>query len=156
MRLEYIKPFTEAAYEIFASYIVDGSIDVSNIVLEDGFVPVSGVALTSTLSGDVVGNIVIDMPVDPALSVVELMGDGQADMSNKLTVSTLQELLNLIAGLFVTKLESSGINVNISPPTVVYGQNAKIFTISFEALHIKINTSIGGFDVLVAIESEKE
>ena len=155
MRLDYIKPFTDASNEILKNYIKDG-IKISDITLKGDFLNTSGLIAIVSLSNDIVGHFLIDIEEEAAKKIVSLMNDSEVKDIDKLSLSTLQELVNLIAGLSVTKLEADGYDVNISPPVIMRSKNLEVSISDSEFLHIKLDTSIGDFNILVAVESEKE
>ncbi|MEI0604303.1 chemotaxis protein CheX [Brachyspira alvinipulli] len=155
MRLDYIRPFTDASNEILANYIKDG-IKTSDITLKGDFLNTSGLIAIVALSKDIIGHFLIDMEEETAKKIVSLMNDREIKDIDKLSLSTLQELVNLIAGLSVTKLESDGYDVDISPPVIMKSKNLEVSISDSEFLHIKLDTSIGDFNILVAVESEKE
>ena len=155
MRLDYIRPFTDASNEILANYIKDG-IKTSGITLKGDFLNTSGLIAIVALSKDIIGHFLIDMEEETAKKIVSLMNDREIKDIDKLSLSTLQELVNLIAGLSVTKLESDGYDVDISPPVIMKSKNLEVSISDSEFLHIKLDTSIGDFNILVAVESEKE
>ncbi|WP_028330453.1 chemotaxis protein CheX [Brachyspira alvinipulli] len=155
MRLDYIRPFTDASNEILANYIKDG-IKTSDITLKGDFLNTSGLIAIVALSKDIIGHFLIDMEEETAKKMVSLMNDREIKDIDKLSLSTLQELVNLIAGLSVTKLEADGYDVDISPPVIMKSKNLEVSISDSEFLHIKLDTSIGDFNILVAVESEKE
>ncbi|MEI0489945.1 chemotaxis protein CheX, partial [Brachyspira pulli] len=128
----------------------------SDITLKGDFVNASGIIAIVALSEDIVGHFIIDMDVETAKKIVSIMNDSEVRDINKLSLSTLQELINLIAGLAVTKLEADGYDVDISPPVIMKSKNLEVSISDSEFLHIKLDTSIGDFNILVAVESEKE
>ena len=155
MRLDYIRPFTDASNEILKNYIKDG-IKTSDITLKGDFLNASGLIAIVALSKDIVGHFLIDMEEETAKKIVSLMNDREIKDIDKLSLSTLQELVNLIAGLSVTRLETDGYDVDISPPVIMKSKNLEVSISDSEFLHIKLDTSIGDFNILVAVESEKE
>ncbi|MEI0478428.1 chemotaxis protein CheX [Brachyspira pulli] len=155
MRLDYIRPFTDASNEILQNYL-GNNIKTSDITLKGDFVNASGIIAIVALSEDIVGHFIIDMDVETAKKIVSIMNDSEVRDINKLSLSTLQELINLIAGLAVTKLEADGYDVDISPPVIMKSKNLEVSISDSEFLHIKLDTSIGDFNILVAVESEKE
>ena len=155
MRLDYIRPFTDASNEILKNYIKDG-IKTSDITLKGDFLNASGLIAIVGLSKDIVGHFLIDMEEETAKKIVSLMNDREIKDIDKLSLSTLQELVNLIAGLSVTRLETDGYDVDISPPVIMKSKNLEVSISDSEFLHIKLDTSIGDFNILVAVESEKE
>lgn len=155
MRLDYIKPFIEASGEILSNYIKDG-IETNVIGLKSEVSYVSGIAALVAMTNDIVGNVIIDMTEDTASKMISLMGAEDSDKFSNYSLSTIQELINLIAALAVTKLEALGYDVRISPPVIVRGEDVEISMSNIESLHIKIDTFVGNFNILVAVESEKE
>ena len=140
MRLDYIRPFTDASNEILANYIKDG-IKTSDITLKGDFLNTSGLIAIVALSKDIIGHFLIDMEEETAKKIVSLMNDREIKDIDKLSLSTLQELVNLIAGLSVTKLESDGYDVDISPPVIMKSKNLEVSISDSEFLHIKLDTS---------------
>ena len=126
MRLDYIKPFTDASNEILQNYLKDG-IKNGNITLKGDFVNASGIIAIVALSEDIVGHFIMDMEIETAKKIVSIMNnDSEVRDIGKLSLSTLQELVNLIAGLAVTKLEADGYNVDISPPVIMKSKNLEV------------------------------
>lgn len=155
MRLDYIKPFIEASNEILSNYIKD-DIEISVVELKGEVSYVLGIAVVVSMTHDIVGNFIIDMTEETSSKIISLMGAEDNDKFSKYSLSTIQELINLIVSLAVTKLEALGYDVHISPPVVVRGNDVQITTSKIEALHIKMDTSIGSFNILVAVEYERE
>ena len=125
MRLDYIRPFTDASNEILQNYL-GNNIKTSDITLKGDFVNASGIIAIVALSEDIVGHFIIDMDVETAKKIVSIMNDSEVRDINKLSLSTLQELINLIAGLAVTKLEADGYDVDISPPVIMKSKNLEV------------------------------
>ncbi|WP_295161886.1 chemotaxis protein CheX [uncultured Brachyspira sp.] len=155
MRLDYIRPFTDASNEILHNYLKN-RIRTSDITLKGDFVNVSGIIGIVSLSEDIVGHFIIDMEIETAKKIVSIMNDSEVKDIDKMSLSTVQELVNLVAGLAVTKLEAYGYDVHISPPVIMKSKNLEVSISDSEFLHIKLDTSIGDFNILVAVESEKE
>lgn len=156
MKLDYIRPFTDASNEILRNYIKDG-VKTSSLTLKGDFINTSGIIATVTLSKDIVGCFILDLEEETAKKIVDLMNYNKVKKDiDELFLSTLKELTNLIAGLSVTKLYKYGYDVDISPPIIMKSKSLEFPICNSEFLHIKLDTSIGNFNILVAIESEKE
>ncbi|WP_295158684.1 chemotaxis protein CheX [uncultured Brachyspira sp.] len=155
MRLDYIRHFADASNEILQNYLKDG-IKIRDITLKGSFVNTSGIIVIVSLSEDVIGHFIADMKVETAQKIVSIMNKSEVKDIDKMSLSALKELINLIAGLAVTKLGEDGYNINISPPAIMKSKNLEISISDSEFLHIKLDTSIGDFNILVAVESEKE
>ena len=155
MRIDYIKPFAEAASDILYQYI-GGEVTNDDISLQSRLPAISGVISTVSLSGYVEGYFVLSMSEDTAIKMINIMSDIEFDGFNKFSVSIIQELINLIVGTAITKLDLEGYDVNMATPVIMSGNDLSILTIRHEALQIKVNTIIGNFNILVSVESEKE
>jgi len=155
MRIDYIEPFTEASNDILYKYI-GGEIKNEDISLQGCFPAISGIISTVPLSGDIEGCFILYMSEATAIKVINVMSDIEFDGFSKFSVSTIQELINLIVGAAVTKLALKGYDINIATPVIMLGNDVSILTMRHEAFQIKINTIIGNFNILVSVESEKE
>ena len=156
MIIDYINPFVDASYEILSQYIKDGSLKSSDISLSSNISSVSGIAAIIGLTNDICGNVVIELDMATSDKIVFMMNDNKEGLSEDIYYSTMKELVNLIGGLSVTKLEKSGFNVGLTPPMIIKGENVEYIISDSEALHVRLESSIGIFDVLVAIVSYKE
>ncbi len=156
MQLEYINAFVDASCEIFGRYIKDGSLKVGDISLKDSVLSVSGLAaiigLTNEASGNKAsGNVLISFDEKTSDEVVAVMNGKRETLTEDVYYSTVRELANLVAGLAVTKLEKVGFNIGITPPMIVRGLDVRYVTSESEALHVKLESSIGVLNVLVAV-----
>ncbi len=151
MQLEYINAFVDASCEIFGRYIEDGSLKVGDISLRDSILSVSGLAAIVGLTNEANGNVLISFDEKTSDEIVAVMNKGPKDCSEDLYYSTVRELANLVAGLAVTKLETMGFNIGITPPMIVRGLDVRYVTSESEALHVKLESSIGVLNVLVAV-----
>ena len=79
------------------------------------------------VSGDLEGSVIFGFPSDVALTVanrfMELMGVPPAAEFNEEAQSALAEMVNTIMGHYMIRMEDRGHKVNISPPTVLMGQD---------------------------------
>ncbi len=155
MIIDYINPFVDASYEILSQYIKDGSLKSSDISLSSNISSVSGIAAMIGLTNDIRGNVVIELDMETADKIVFMMNDNKEGLSEDIYYSTMKELVNLIGGLSVTKLEKYGFNVGLTPPMIIKGENVEYIISDSEALHVRLESSMGVFDVLVAIVSYK-
>ena len=72
MRLDYIRPFTDASNEILRNYIKDG-VKTGSLTLKGNFINTSGIIATVTLSKDIVGCFILDLEEETAKKIVDLM-----------------------------------------------------------------------------------
>ena len=70
---------------------------------------------------------------------------------DKMVLSTVSELGNMITGNAVTLLSQNGYDVDITPPSVIKGTNIEVST-TVPALVVPISTSAGDVEINVALE----
>ncbi len=151
MQLEYINAFVDASCEIFGQYIKDGSLKVGDVSLRDSVLSVSGLAAIIGLTDEVNGNVLISFDEITSDKLVVMMSSRIEANSEDIYYSAVRELVNLVAGLAVTKLEKMGFNIGVTPPMIVRGDDVRYITLESEALHVKLESSIGILNVLVAV-----
>ncbi len=150
MRVEYINPFTEAAYNILTQ-VLSGEITRGDLYLKSSCMPVMGVAAIVGLAGDVEGRVMFDMTMDTALKIASVMNDEQFAEFDDLARATITELANLITAQAVTKLHDLGFKFDLTPPALFSGDNMKISNSNIEALIVPIETSCGKMEINVAV-----
>ncbi|WXR61733.1 chemotaxis protein CheX [Peptostreptococcaceae bacterium AGR-M142] len=131
MDIKYINPFVEGFLNVMP---VLGFQDVkrnSVRVREDNTIQYSGVALMLGIVGDIKGNVIYGLELDSAKKIASKMMMGMpVEELNDMAQSAISELSNMLTANASTNFEKMGININISTPTLMYGE-------SFEA---KMNT----------------
>ena len=144
MRVEYINPFSEAAYNIL-SQVLSEDIKRGDLYLKSTCMPVMGVAAIVGLAGDVEGRVIFDMTLDTAMNNEEL-----AEF-DELARATITELANLITAQAVTKLHDLGFKFDLTPPALFTGENMKISNNDIEALIVPMTAPQGRVEINVAI-----
>ena len=103
MRVEYINPFVEAAFDILKE-VLNAEIKRGELYLKSTSKPVLGVATIIGLAGDVEGRILLDMSPETALKIASAMNMEELKVLDELGKATITELANMITGQAVTKL----------------------------------------------------
>lgn len=150
MRVEYINPFVEAAYNILTE-VLGGEIKRGELYLKSTSMPVMGVAALVGLAGDVEGRVIFDMNMDTAMKIASQMNGEQLKSFDELAKATITELANLITAQAVTKLHDLGFRFDLTPPALFTGENMEISDHDVEALIVPMETSQGRVEVNVAI-----
>lgn len=154
MRVEYINPFVESAYNIL-SEVLSAEISRGELYLKSTASPVLGVAAIIGLAGDVEGRVLLDMTRKTAIDVANAMlasmdMEGIKDL-NDMGRATITELANMITGQAVTKLHDLGFKFDLTPPALVTGDNMEISDSNVEALIVPMQTPQGKIEINVAI-----
>ncbi len=150
MRVEYINPFVEAAYNILTE-VLGGEIKRGELYLKSTSVSVMGVAALVGLAGDVEGRVIFDMDLSTAMKIASKMNNEEMKSFDELARATISELANLITAQAVTKLHDLGFRFDLTPPALFTGDNMEISDHEVEALIVPMETSQGRVEVNVAI-----
>jgi chemotaxis protein CheX len=153
MRVEYINPFVEAAYNVLKE-VTQVEVKRGDLYLKNASMHIMGVAALVGLAGDVEGRVLFDMTKDTALKVVSIMNGGETFTSlDEMAKATITELANMITGQAITKLHDLGFKFDLTPPALFSGDNMEISnTLKVEALIVPMElASIGTIEVNVVV-----
>lgn len=151
MRIEYINPFIESAMLIL-NQTVSKDIKKEELYLSKKISQLSGIAIIVGLAGKVTGRVIFVMNLETALKIASDMNNDKITSLNELATATLTELANLIVGNAVTKLHNLGYKFDISPPTLIKGNNLKIVDPKLDALVLPLILPQGKIEINLAIK----
>ena len=154
MRVEYINPFVESAYNVLKE-VLQTEVNRGELYLKSSSTPVLGVAAIVGLAGDVEGRVLFDMSMESAIAVASKMLTSM-DMEpitqlNDMGKATITELANMITGQAVTKLHNLGFKFDLTPPAIITGQNMEVTDPDFEALIVPMTVPMGKIEINVAV-----
>lgn len=154
MRVEYINPFVESAYNVLKEVLAT-EVERGELYLKSTSMPVLGVAAVVGLAGDVEGRVLFDMTKDTAVKVASAMLQGMdmepIDSLNDMGKATITELANMITGQAVTKLHDLGFEFDLTPPAIFTGDNMEVTDAGVEALIVPMEVPQGNIEINVAI-----
>ncbi|MBQ0165729.1 MAG: chemotaxis protein CheX [Treponema sp.] len=150
MRVEYINPFVETAFNILQE-VLGGEVKRGDLYLKSSSQPVMGVAALVGLAGDVEGRVLFDMSMETAMNIASTMNMEKLTEFDDLTKATITELANLITAQAVTKLHELGFKFDLTPPALFTGDKMEISDHEVEALIVPMITEQGKVEVNVAI-----
>ena len=150
MRVEYINPFVESAFNILKE-VLDTDISRGELYLKATSMPVLGVAAIIGLTGDVEGRVLLDMSMETAISIASTMNAEEFDELDALGKATIAELANMITGQAVTKLHELGYDFDLSPPSLITGDNMVVTDSGVEALIVPLQLPQGKLEINVAV-----
>ena len=126
MNVEYINAFVESSVNVInqttgltvktgKTYVKNRPYKGDNIIVMIG------------LTGKIVGNVVITFKTDLACKIASYMMMGMPVTElNDIAKSAICELCNMILGNTVTILANKGMNIDITPPSILTGQNLEL------------------------------
>jgi chemotaxis protein CheX len=150
MRVEYINPFVESAYSVLQE-VLQSEIQRGELYLKATSQPVLGVAAIIGLTGDVEGRVLLDMGVETAHAIASAMNGEELESFDELAKATIAELANMITGQAVTKLHDIGFNFDLSPPSLITGDNMVVTDAGVEALIVPLELAQGKLEINVAV-----
>jgi chemotaxis protein CheX len=125
MRVEYINPFVEAAFNVLKE-VLNTDVKRGDLFLKSSSMQIMGVAAMVGLAGDVEGRVLFDMNKETALFVVSAMNGEEFKVMDEMAKATIQELANMITAQAVTKLHDLGFKFDLTPPALFTGDNMEV------------------------------
>ena len=144
MRVEYINPFVEAAFNVLKE-VLDTDVKRGDLYLKSSTMQIKGVAALVGLAGDVEGRVLFDMTKETALAVASGMNNEEMKVVDEMVKATITELANMITAQAVTKLHDLGFKFDLTPPALFTGDNMEISNnLEVEALIVPMDIGPGG------------
>jgi len=150
MRVEYINPFVESAFNVLKE-VLGSEVQRGELFLKRTTQPVMGVAAIVGLAGDVEGRVLFDMNMKTAVDLASAMNGETLPSLDDLAKATITELANMITAQAVTKLYDLGFKFDLTPPAIITGDNMQVTDMDVEALIVPMQLSIGKIEINVAI-----
>jgi len=144
MRVEYINPFVEAAFNVLKE-VLGTDVKRGDLYLKSTTMQIQGVAALVGLAGDVEGRVLFDMTKSTALEVASGMNGEEMKIVDDLVKATITELANMITAQAVTKLHELGFKFDLTPPALFTGDNMEISNnLEVEALIVPMELGPAG------------
>jgi len=154
MRVEYINPFVESAFNVLKE-VLNTDVKRGDLYLKSTTMSIMGIAALVGLAGDVEGRVLFDMSKETALAIAGAMNGEKFDQMDELAKATIQELANMITAQAVTKLHDLGFKFDLTPPALFSGDNMEISNHEVEALIVPMDLgSNGKIEINVAIREK--
>lgn len=133
MKVEYINPFIEASQNVI-SQTTGLKPEIGKIYVKNA--PYSGdnVVVLIGLTGTIQGSVIISLRKTLACKIASAMMGGMAVPElDEIAKSAIAELCNMILGNTANIFYKNSIRIDITPPTVLTGENMQ-FSISKSAI----------------------
>lgn len=112
------------------------------------------VSIIIGLTDDIQGNIAYSMDTEAAFALAgAMMGGEDIQELNDITKSALSELANMAAANATIALSHEGKTVDISPPTMIFGQDLLMIISQVQTVSLTMATSVGPVQVNVGLET---
>lgn len=150
MNVKFLNPFVEAASEVLKAE-VGLTITRGNLSMQKSALTADDVTVMISLVGSVQGVVLYGMSTKTSLSIVSRILDQEFTDFDTLAQSGIAEIGNVITGIATVKLSQAGFQANISPPTLIIGQNVQISTLDFPRLLVPLTSDAGVITVNLAL-----
>lgn len=152
MDVKLINPFIDAMVTIMPQLgfqkIVRGNISVG-----DKFVESRGVTVLLGLTDQIRGNIAYNMTEDTAKKIAStmMMGMPVTEM-NEMAQSAISEMTNMLTGNAAVNFEKLGMQINISPPSLIIGDTFRAKVSDTKFLKIEILIDSEAIEINIGVE----
>lgn len=152
MKVEYVNPFIESASNVIQE-VAQLPTNRGKLALKDLKAPFKDVCVILGVVGAVHGQVIYGFDENTAKNVVSRMMLGAEVLEfDEMSRSALGELGNMITGKASVMLEHIGVNIDISPPTLVMAKNLQISSIKIPMIIVPLESEVGTMDVYVGLE----
>lgn len=107
------------------------------------------------VTGPIEGQVIYGMSETTANRIAEVMLQCPISSFDELAVSALAELTNMISGNAAQYLSESGVECDITPPTVLTGDNIKFHRLKIPAAVVPITHDVGCITITVGLKARQ-
>lgn len=126
MNIEYINPFIEAS-QVVLKQIAGIDAKLGKVYLKTAPYKGDSILIFVGLTGKMRGQVIFSMGKDTALHIASCMMGGMPVIElDDISKSAISELTNMILGNTATILYNKGIGIEITPPSILMGDNMQI------------------------------
>lgn len=153
MNIDFINPFVEASYEILKE-VLQVEIKREDIYLKSRVSNIKGIAALIGLLGQAEGRLILDMSPETAIQIASKMVGENFNTVNEMVVNVITEVANMITANAITKLHNRGYNLDLTPPTIIKGNDIEITDKDLEALVVPLRMQYGLVEINVATKEK--
>lgn len=126
MNIEYINPFIEASQTVLKQ-VANIDAKLGKVFLKSAPYMGESILIIVGITGKIRGQAIFTMTKSVAFKIASAMMFGMpVDDLNEISKSALSELTNMILGNTATLLYNKGIGIEITPPSLLLGENLSI------------------------------
>jgi len=149
MNVEFIEPFVRAAFTVIES-ISGNKPEKGQLSLRKSSFTTQQVTIMAGVNGEVEGTALYGMSFVTALKIASAMMCSEVSEMDEMALSAVSELGNMITGNATTILSQKGLDVDITPPSVIRGVDVEVAT-KTPALVVPVNTEMGLLEINVSL-----
>jgi chemotaxis protein CheX len=150
MKVEFINPFVKAAIDVLKSEI-GSEIERGRLRVDASATSNQDVSVMIGVTGAAQGFVLYSMSAETAKGIVGKMMGQPFEEFDALAQSGIAEMGNVITGLASRGLSETGYVCNITPPTLITGQNTSIGTLDIPRLALPLTSICGEIEIHLAL-----
>lgn len=152
MKVEYINPFIKATTEVFKT-MLNTEIKTGKPYIKASPFTADSLMIMVGITGEIRGQASITMNAELAKKVASTMMMGMpVEELDELSKSALSELANMIMGNSATLLFNAGVNIDITPPTLMMGDNMQVSAGSMRTVCVPLSCELGEINLDVSVK----
>lgn len=151
MDVKYLNPFLEAVPHILEQF---GLTDVIRVKLEKKETMRIDMDVTAVIGmvGGVRGNIAYSLSKQTAAKILSIMLGAPVTELDEIGHSGIGELANMFTGRAATLLSQAGVNCDLTPPSIIFGQDLSFVISSAQTITVNFETPAGQVEVNLGLE----
>ena len=144
MDVDHINPFIQASRTVMKS-VANTDVSLGKVYLKSSPYSSETIVIVVGLMGELRGQVIFSMNKSVALKIASAMMMGMPITElDEMSKSAIAESANMILGNAATLLYDKGIKIEITPPSLMMGDNIQISTPNMKTLCIPLILSTGG------------
>ncbi|HAE91486.1 chemotaxis protein CheX [Tissierella praeacuta] len=151
MDVKYVNPFLSSFKNVMPQIGFE-KVERGKVSIKEKDLITSGVLTIVGIVGDLKGNIIYSLDTNSAKQIVSKMMMGvEIDEFNEMAQSALSELSNMLTANASIEFSNMNINMNISTPTLMYGENIRTAFNTSKVLCVEILVDNIPIEVIISI-----
>lgn len=152
MDLTIITPFNNATIEVLPQLGFQ-SVSHKGLTVKAKKIIASGVVVTLGIVGDKKGNVVYSIDKEGAKKIASIMMMGMpVEELDEMAKSALSELSNMLTANAGINFSNEGINVDISVPTLMYGEDIELSMNKDQIICSEFDVDGVKFEISIALD----
>jgi chemotaxis protein CheX len=131
-----------------------GGIEKGNLCIKDKELTGNGLIILVGIVGQIKGNVAYMIDLDNAKKIAStMMGGMPVESFDDLAQSALSELSNMLTANAATCFSAMGITIDISTPTLLFGENVSVMMCSKQVLCVQLIADSIPIEINIAFEN---
>ena len=152
MDVKYILPFLESVKSVLEQFGVE-DIKRGQLVKNDIMHVDQDITAVVGVVGQIRGNIAYSMSEETARGIVSAMMMGMlVEQLDEIGRSAIGEFANMVTGNASILLSNSGLEVDVTPPSIIFGKDMYFIISTVQTIKIDMETSLGKIEVNIGLE----